>query len=454
VVFLLRLVFLYPKLTIPVLVVVVVLWVRSQRDGRLESWDSPHHQPASPGARVVSAGDSMRAGVGVSARPDLLGLRELDPDFSRVLFEDFAYRLYASVQRARSDATALLGLSPYLADEVRAALARGAADAVSQVVIGALRVRRVSLPAADAADSEQVRVELSYEANLSAAAGARTVYTHEIWTLSRAKSARTKPPGSYERLGCPNCAAPFRSSDHRRCEYCGEVVSDGRFNWSVTARRVLAEESRPPSLTAHVQERGTDRPSVFAPDLQARWQELVARDPAVSEAALQARLALMYQELNTAWSKRELASIRGLVSDGMFDYLQYWVQAYKAQNLQNILEDMRILRLERVKVVSDRFFDALTVRVFASGLDFTRELGSGKVSSGDPQKPRVYSEYWTLIRGAQVRGAPRGDASCPNCAAPLLASMAGTCTHCSAHITNGEFDWVLSKIEQDDVYDG
>ena len=38
------------------------------------------------------------------------------------------------------------------------------------------------------------------------------------------KATCTTPPGSYERLGCPNCGAPFRSSDNRRCEYCNEVV--------------------------------------------------------------------------------------------------------------------------------------------------------------------------------------------------------------------------------------
>jgi predicted lipid-binding transport protein (Tim44 family) len=460
VVLLLRLVFAYPKLAIPVLVIVVVWWVRTQRGGRLESWETPHHAHASA---------PRPAAARAAERTDLGALRELDPDFSRVLFEDFAYRLYASVQRARGDAAALAALAPYLAEDVRAALLRGddpdrdgsralgPASTVSHVVVGALRIAGVSVPVAGAAAGEAVRIELGYEANLTfsaAGADARTLYTRERWTLTRAPDARSKPPGSYERLGCPNCGAPFRASDNRRCAYCGEVVSDGRFNWMLHARRVLAEESRPPSLTANVAERGTDRPTVRASDHEARWRELVARDPAVNEAALQARINLIYRELNAAWSQRALDGVRALVSDGMFDYLQYWVQAYRAQGLENVLKDMRVRGLERAKVVSDRYFDALTVRVFASGIDFTRDVGSGQVRSGDTDHPRTYSEYWTLIRGAGVRGAARGDKNCPNCAAPLAVSMAGVCTHCNAHITAGEFDWVLSKIEQDEVYEG
>jgi hypothetical protein len=32
--------------------------------------------------------------------------------------------------------------------------------------------------------------------------------------------------------------------------------------------------------------------------------------------------------------------------------------------------------------------------------------------------------------------------------------MAGACKYCNAHVTRGEFDWVLSKVEQDDSYRG
>jgi hypothetical protein len=32
--------------------------------------------------------------------------------------------------------------------------------------------------------------------------------------------------------------------------------------------------------------------------------------------------------------------------------------------------------------------------------------------------------------------------------------MAGNCTHCSARVTSGDFDWVLSRIEQDESYQG
>jgi hypothetical protein len=32
--------------------------------------------------------------------------------------------------------------------------------------------------------------------------------------------------------------------------------------------------------------------------------------------------------------------------------------------------------------------------------------------------------------------------------------MAGDCRYCRAKVTTGEFDWMLSRIEQDEAYRG
>ena len=146
--------------------------------------------------------------------------------------------------------------------------------------------------------------------------------------------------------------------------------------------------------------------------------------------------------------------IRPFVSDSLFEYLQYWIDAYRQQGLRNVLQGMHITRITLAKVVRDKHFDALTFRLWGTGHDTTVRQDNGQVVGGNPHADRAYSEYWTLIRGAGVRGAPTIDASCPNCGAPLATNMAGDCEHCGAKITRGDFDWVLSKIEQDESYTG
>jgi hypothetical protein len=421
--FLLRLTFMYPKLMVPVLLVIAYLVWRARRV-QLEDWSTPHE---------------VRAPV----RVDLAALKTVDPDFSQVLFEDFAYRLYATVQAARPRAEALATLAPYLESSVRDSLLRADWGAVSNVVVGALRVAGCQL------SEEWAQVELGIEANLTA--GARTLYVRERWQLRRKASARTKPPKRSERLGCPNCGAPFRSTDHRRCAHCGQVVADGRFDWQLFAYSVLDQQTQPIVLTREVEERGTDLPTVSAPDLEAEWEALCAKDPALTEALLLERATLIHRELNAAWSSGELTRVGALVSAGMVDYLRYWLEAYRAQGLRNVTEQARVVHGELVKVTRDRWFDAVTIRLFATGLDYVLDA-RGELVRGSKHRERPYSEYWTLIRGSGTRGTPRSEASCPNCGAPLAATMSGTCKYCEVHVTGGEFDWVLSKIEQDDVY--
>lgn len=438
---LIRLIFVYPQVGVPLaLIVAFVIW--RMRNRGFESWDT----------------SALHRQVSARAQPKLRldALFAIDPDFSPIVFEDFAYRLYATTQRARTDRAALEALAPYVASHVRETLAREEPVGVptTQVIVGSMRIAQVHVPGPSDAQ-KQVTVTVVYESNLSVGEPAsRTFFMRESWTLARDRQARTRPPEQTERLGCPSCGAPFESSDSARCRYCNQVVNTGRFAWLVSERRVLSRELRPPALTSDVQEVGTNAPSLVSPDQQQAWQALVARDPALNEADLQARISLIFDQVNHAYSALDLQPVRGLLSDGMFDYLRYWTDAYRAQGLRNVLETAHIARVQRVKVQSDRYFDAITFRVWASGLDYTIDVRTNHLVSGSNQRPRDYSEYWTLIRAAGVRGQARADANCPSCAAPLSVTMAGNCSHCSAHITRGEFDWVLSKIEQDEAYEG
>jgi hypothetical protein len=400
------------------------------------------------------------AGQGPQGPPpsqDLDAIRGIDPEFSVVLFEDFAYALYAKAHEARVNRQELDALAPYLSAEARAELAgRPPAGAlVSGVVIGAMRAVELRLPSGSE-PRPQVGVVLDFESNMTVGAGTgdATQYVRERWHLVRDAAVRSRPPQAVHSFHCPNCGAPFGSGGGDRCEYCGEVVSGGRFDWSVVATEPLEIESRPPALTGTVEEVGNDWPTIVHPALAERWAELQQADPASGEQALAARLQLIYAELNPAWTALDLRPVRGFVSDGLFDYLQYWIAAYQHQGLSNQLRDMRLTRRQLAKVVRDRHYDAVTFRIWASGRDFTVRQANGEVVGGNPNADRDYSEYWTLIRGAGVRGAPRADKNCPNCGAPLDVSMAGQCTHCDAKITSGEFDWVLSKIEQDESYGG
>ena len=78
---------------------------------------------------------------------------------------------------------------------------------------------------------------------------------------------------------------------------------------------------------------------------------------------------------------------------------------------------------------------------------------TGEVLSGSPEQTRKFSEYWTFVRRAGVTSKERDAARCPSCGAPLdKVTQVGICEYCQSNITRGDFDWVLSRIEQDEAY--
>jgi hypothetical protein len=428
-------------------IAVVYVASKSRRSGMRE-WTSMGPGPVAPMRYPVPS----HAG-GWPARRQLENLRQFDPEFSVVLFEDFLYALYSTLHY--STAGRIDRLSAYLAPDILARLRGVHVAEVHAVIIGALR-----FTAARGMQSGpgQVEVDVEIESNVATVATAgkpeRTTYLHERWTLARRKDARSRPPARAAILACPGCGAPLDAVVAGTCSHCKRQVSSGDFDWVVRAVTVLESQERGPILTSEVAEQGNDLPTVVDPEAQARLSALPRKDPFFRWDAFQQRVGLVFSEFQAAWAQRDLAKMRPFFTDSLFDAQRYWVEAYRAQGLRNITDRARITQLALARVASDKWFDSITVRLFGTGLDFVVRDADKKIVSGSDRKERVYTEYWTFIRGANRTGATKTAAECPSCGAPLSVGMAGDCRYCKAKVTTGEFDWVLSRIEQDEAYRG
>jgi hypothetical protein len=420
------------------------------RQSKVPNWDSSKGgQVAAPDARTITSDKVLDR------------IKRIDPEFSPIVFEDFAFRLFSTAHRARAPRGKLDTIAPYVSEAARQQLAgRNPQNApVEQVVVGAMRVIRVDTPPvqkdgdSENGDDARVRIGLEFEANVMT--GGATWYSVESWLFARAASRHSKPPG-VKSFPCPNCGAPWQSkaTGTQVCASCGQTVDNGRFDWVVEQVSLASIDEHPPSLLAEVPEQGTDLPTRRQPRVDERWLEFANTDPALTWPAIEARLGMIYDKLNTAWGGNDLVPVRGLVSDGLFDYLQYWVDAYKRQGLANRMVDAKIEHMTMCKLARDRWYDAVTIRVWATAKDFVVRLADNETVRGSTHRSRKYSEYWTIIRSSGRRGAAKAEPACGNCGGPLKVSMAGACEFCGAMVTSGAFDWVLSKIEQDDTYRG
>ncbi len=455
----------WPLKVLVVGVIAIIFFVNKARRSRMQDWSSSNTgqtsapwRPAGSCRRRVGQQPAMAMPIPAartwSPRRQLEGLSRFDPEFSVVLFEDFLYALYANVRYAT--AGRIDRLSAYLAPDVLAAMGAARVAEVRTVIVGALRVSGVR--GLDPGPG-QVEVDLEIESNVAVVAspGApeRTSYLMERWTISRRKDARSRSPARARILACPGCGAPLDAVVSGTCTHRRRVVGNGDFDWVVRAAAVVQSEVRGPMLTTNVAERGNDLPTVVDPEAQGRWAAIAQRDPYFQWPTFAQRVDLVFTEFfQAAWTGRDLARMRPYFTDALFDTQRYWVEAYRSQGLRNVTDRARIEGLELARITSDKWFDAVTVRLSGAGLDYVVRDSDNKVLSGRTHKERRYTEYWTFIRGAGRNGPTRTAAECPSCGAPLAVGMAGDCRYCKAKVTTGEFDWVLSRIEQDEAYLG
>lgn len=444
--FLLELIIRYPAIGIPVTVIFIILWLRQQNPGETTVVGSP--------ARVLQA---PRIEVPDS---DLFHVRpqheqNLDPNFSYYVFRDFVALLFSQVQHGRSGDLARVGhyLSPQVRQNLLKLTANQGVTEVREVVVGAARILgQVRI-------QNQVRLTLTLETNYTEVRGsqAQRVYTKERWTFVRKAGVLSSGPPtlSDQRLGCPSCGQPGEVALDGRCPYCDQVVNQGDFGWVVASIQVMERQSKINlGLGGYAPEAGTQLATVRHPQLAQRKRTFLARYPDFREEVLLGRVREIFMALQEAWSRREWKLARPYETDSLFQTHRYWIEAYLSQNVVNELSQIEIENIEWSNLETDPFFDAVTLRIFASMIDVKKEADSGKLLGGDPQKPRRFSEYWTFIRkvGYQA-GSGKGARSCPSCGAPLdRINQAGQCEYCESVITRGDFDWVLAQIEQDESY--
>jgi Tim44-like domain len=377
-------------------------------------------------------------------------LRSVDPNFSLILFKAFAYLIYVKHREWAGSAGASKAVLPYLMPQVKAQGASG--PAVSGVLVEALEVENVFL------SPEHAIIDVKFQATLMLAGkGPRArIMRDDGLRFMRSVKARTPAPEDVLRLGCPSCGSAEELTPQGACSSCGAVNARGEISWVVADVMGRQLHFTPEELgQGGGVEVGTGNPTRFDPQLNAGLRQLSTRDPAFNTTEFLNRAKFIFHEIQAGWSELNEARLRPHEVDTVFDTHRYWLMHYRDQGIRNVLGNVNIENVQIAKVTYDAYFDAITVRIFASMIDYEID-GSGRVLCGNQRVARRFSEYWTLVRRSdRAQRSAQSVPACPSCGAPLdKINQAGVCGYCNSHVTLGEFDWVLALIEQDETYEG
>ena len=434
---------------IALLVVIYILWRLLSQGGvsipTQTFQSSPASRPADPNATLDQR---------------LRDLLSRDENFSKVLFLDFACLLYHKLYTYRGTGQ-FKQLSPYLSKRLCDEIASNTSPSqrVHGIVIGKARLANIT------AQDGQDLITVEFEANMSLryATGEQIrLANRERWTFGRQQGVLSPQPAQMRALSCPSCGAPADFTDAGECQYCHSFIQAGEKQWQVASLKLInTEPLKIEDPGAYVQETGTALPTLTQPGLQAQERQFVENHGLAdwtgffngfSEKVVKPYFLATY----AAWSKGQWHLARHLVSDRLYESNGFWMQEYARQGWQNRLDGIQVGEIRVARLDLDKFYESITVRVFASCLDYTVDK-QGKLIGGSDKKPRKFSEYWTFIRTAGVEKIEAGYdlTSCPSCGAPAdKIGQAGECGYCGSKLTEGHFSWILALITQDEVYEG
>ncbi|HUE10543.1 MAG TPA: TIM44-like domain-containing protein [Steroidobacteraceae bacterium] len=397
--------------------------------------DAPRGPPDRPG--LPAAVDAIRA---------------QDPGFEIETFLQRAEMTFFLVKRGlqKTDAAAI---RPYLNDAVFAAVSANIGQMTAQhqhTLMEGLNVRGMHL--VDAACGEQgqslqVHFDLVYRGKTLDASN-RVVSDEgedrrhgERWTFVRAAAARTPTNGGAIASRCPACGAELRLSLDGTCSHCRASVTNGTVDW------VVADVQSAP----FVGYASDPLLGIAAPTVADGLASLRAADSAFDVNAFLTRVKTGFLALQDAWCRQNLEAGRAFLSPGAYFAWRAQLETMAAEGRRNVMEGLLVQEITPFRVVHGRVFDDLTVRIAAVSADYEVDA-SGRIVFGD-RTLRPFVEEWTFQRSVGVATSGKAgllENACPNCGAPLALTQIGECRYCKAAVTSGKFDWVVSRIEQED----
>ena len=384
--------------------------------------------------------------------PALDAIRTLDPGFEMETFLQRAEMTFFLVKRGvqKNDAAAV---RPYLNDGVFNAVSQGIAQSKarhSHALLESLNVRGLAVEDAQCNPQGQsivVHFDLVYraktlnDANQTLADEGQDQRHAERWVFGRGPAARTAVNGGVIAARCPACGAELRLALDGTCAHCKASVTNGSVDWVVV-------DVQPANYVGYSAESSLGFAAASVPEGVAA---LTAADKDFSLGIFEARVKKAFLALQDAWCKQNLDAGRAFMSPGAYFSWSAQLETMSAEGRRNVMENLSVTAVRPVRIIHGRVYDDLTVRISAAAADYEVDANN-KIVFGD-RSVKPFMEDWTFQRsvGATTSNKPGTlENTCPSCGAPVALTQIGECRYCKAAVTSGKFDWVVSRIDQED----
>jgi predicted lipid-binding transport protein (Tim44 family) len=121
-------------------------------------------------------------------------------------------------------------------------------------------------------------------------------------------------------------------------------------------------------------------------------------DSTFNEAGFKESVEDNFFKIQSAWTKRELGSVKSLLTPQMCNTFQDDINKFVANKQFNRLENIAVRQVDIVDAVQDQGEEYITVKFLASLLDYVVDETTGQTISGSTSDPVKFLEYWTFTR--------------------------------------------------------
>jgi tellurite resistance protein len=416
---LIRLIFEYPVIGIPLLLLIIYLFYQGSQRGN-NFYQGNVIRRAGP---II---DQQR----ISNTLELI--RRHDPAFSEPAFCQRVTAAFLRIQQAWMDQN-LQAVRAFISDGVYERFSLqfaeqkelGYRDVMENVALRQVRI--VDVRSAGVFDEMSVRISAEaadYRIGLNDRryiSGSRAVEPFvEIWSFLRRRGAVTdlSKTGLIEGT-CPNCGAPIEMNESANCAQCKAVLRSGEYDW------VLSE------ITQDIEwDRGTSR---NIPGLDRLQQQ----DPGFDALALEDRASVVFWRRAAADRIGKVDPLRKMASE---DFCQAYAAALNesAGGARRAIRDCAVGSVSMVGFLgpdSDSPFERALVEIRWSG-----QGGNGTI---------IGRTLFVLGReaGSQTDSQKSiSSAHCPNCGAPESSAASNACEYCSTTLNDGKHGWILLEV--------
>jgi len=422
---LLQLVFDYPAIGIPVLLIVVFSVMMQNRYAR----GTPYAGERRMTRTIVQDREARE-----TARKDqaLEQIRQRDPAFSQAGFLARAREAFLKVQQAWSGqdmrpARAFIsdGVMERFGIQLEMLKARGRRNDMSAVNVSDCYILEAESDAHF--DTLHVRICASaVDTEVSLADGRRVrgsgqpeVFS-EVWSFLRRPGAQTLgKPGLIEGC-CPNCGAGLSIGDAAQCGSCKSWINSGEYDW------VLSEITQ---TSAFALRAGGEAVAGFA--------ALAQRDPLLNTQFLEDRASVAFWRWQRAIVQGEA---KPLLPVATTQFCAAWDAAAQ-----------RALRFDYAAVgaVEVQAFERRETQDLAHvAVRWAGTVAQSADGRGDAVLPREH--VFTLARNSSVQTDPNAGLNscrCPNCGAPPASREVAACEYCGTPFNDGSRQWVLTQVQ-------